>query len=883
MGRAVLGWRLGISAVKRVFESFLLWGLRPGASPKEMRHHRYLTHGIIYGWVMGFSGIVIVEVFIQYFFHYERKSLFHYRLPLYLNFSAFFVVSSALHALRALHQWRSLWNGALCMVMMLVQGSSALFLGRESNFLLLQISLSTLPYLVLFSRPVSASILALVNLMTAAGVYLYLLHNPPFCPTPPLVNQVVGPTLIGLSIVLFVMQVLYLALLTDLFPVVKRAWLKLSHTGTEKILNEAERRSIVISNQVILSFVLIMIVVVCALLVLSATLVFDDVRRYYTFPLATVLPSVILTFVLVWIFRAKNTIGHANFFEFLAYGLGIFFVFCESLLQPLSVGIHFTLLPLALVPAFFSRAAWLSRIGAGTSAVAFFLLRPFLFTAGVFSLPEYILEPLRIIIATTNVMIAALIVLYLWIKNRLTQRFISLWITWSDSGVELFDTAVGKKYRKIQNQIVLIFAGAVGILIVYELRILYELVRVKHPQTLRFFLHYGVLVFVQQAVQFFCIWYNRRSRSLVGYSVAFFGGAAVVTFLAISVQKETYFFLMLISLLPIPYLSFSGQARAEKIFIVIGTTTLILMTTFSHWFLSRYTPLMPLPFPAIVVEAGYVALTAITILFVVIFYYSWRQIARTEKILELEMEKSNSLLLNILPKHVAEELKERGHAKPISFQSATVMFTDFVGFTQIAERLSPEDLVGELDKCFSYFDSVCAKYNLEKLKTIGDSFMAAGGVPVPNNTHAIDCCLAALEVQAFMNQMRDIKAAQGHPYWELRLGINTGNLVAGVVGEKKFAYDVWGDTVNTASRMESSGTAGQINISRSTYELVKFLFKCTFRGHVKAKNKGEVEMYYLEGIRQKYSLLGEGRVPNTDFHNLYERIRGGARLIAREK
>jgi len=868
--------------VKRLFESFLLWGLRPGANAKEMRHHRYLTHGILYGWVMGFSGIVIVEFFIQYFYRYEQLNLFHYRLPLYLNFSAFFILSGILHALRAIDRWRSFWNGAICVVMLLVQGSSALMLGLESNFLLLQASLSTLPYLVLFSRPISASILAFFNLMLAAGVYLYLLHHPPICPTPPLVNRIVGPTLIGLSCVLFILQILYLALLSDLFPLVQRVWLKLSHTGAEKFLNETERRSNIISNQVILSFVLIMVVVVGALIVLSATLIFDAADRYYTFPLATVLPSLVLTGVLVWIFRAKNTIGYVNLFEFLAYGLGIVFVFCESILQPLDVGIHFTLLPIALVPAFFSQAGWIPRFLAGIVAIGLFFLRPHVLAGGVFSLPQYILDPLRAIIATTNVLIMAVIALYLWLKNRLTQRFIALWVNWSDSGVELFDTQVGKKYRKIQNQIVLIFAGAVGILIIYECRILYELVKVKHPQTLQFFLHYGILVFVQQAVQFFCIWYNRRSRSLLGYSVAFFGGASVVTFLAISVQKETYFFLMLISLLPVPYLSFSGKSRGEKIFIVIGTLVLILMTTFSHWFLSHYRPLMPLPFPAIVVEAGYVALTAITVLYVIIFYYSWRQIARTEKILELEMEKSNNLLLNILPAHVAEELKEKGHAKPISFQAATVMFTDFVGFTSIAEKLSPEDLVGELDKCFSYFDSVCVKYNLEKLKTIGDSFMAAGGVPVPNHTHAIDCCLAALEVQAFMNQMREIKAAQGHPYWELRLGINTGNLVAGVVGEKKFAYDVWGDTVNTASRMESSGTPGQINISRSTYELVKFLFKCTFRGRVKAKNKGEVEMYYLEGIRPRYSLAGEGRVPNADFRSLYERIRGGARLIGKK-
>lgn len=135
--------------------------------------------------------------------------------------------------------------------------------------------------------------------------------------------------------------------------------------------------------------------------------------------------------------------------------------------------------------------------------------------------------------------------------------------------------------------------------------------------------------------------------------------------------------------------------------------------------------------------------------------------------------------------------------------------------------MAPADLVSELDKCFSYFDSVIKKYKLEKLKTIGDAYMAAGGIPAENYTHALDCALAAIEIQLFMEQMRMIKEAQSLPYWNLRLGINTGPLVAGVIGEQKFAYDVWGDTVNTASRMESAGESAKVNISQSTYELVK--------------------------------------------------------------
>ncbi|MCP5511408.1 MAG: hypothetical protein H7A24_05980 [Leptospiraceae bacterium] len=236
---------------------------------------------------------------------------------------------------------------------------------------------------------------------------------------------------------------------------------------------------------------------------------------------------------------------------------------------------------------------------------------------------------------------------------------------------------------------------------------------------------------------------------------------------------------------------------------------------------------------------------------------------------EKEREKSEKLLLNILPKDVALELKEKGFTSPVHHPSVSVMFTDFKGFTKIAESMKPSELISELDRCFSYYDSVIERYHLEKLKTIGDSYMCAGGIPIPNQTHAIDCVLAALEIQSFMNQMKEIKMLQNFPYWELRLGIHSGPLVAGVIGDKKFAYDVWGDTVNTASRMESSGIVGKINISGSTYEKVKDFFQIEFRGKVSAKNKGEVDMYFVEGLLPEFSKEGEGRIPNEKFWKNY--------------
>ena len=227
-----------------------------------------------------------------------------------------------------------------------------------------------------------------------------------------------------------------------------------------------------------------------------------------------------------------------------------------------------------------------------------------------------------------------------------------------------------------------------------------------------------------------------------------------------------------------------------------------------------------------------------------------------------ERNKSEKLLLNILPMHVADELKKYNRVTPMHFDSATVLFTDMVGFTKIAERLSPGELIAELDACFAKFDEIIRQFDMEKIKTIGDAYMAAGGLPDVNQTHALDSVLAALQMQHFMVEMKKDKEAKNLPFWQIRLGIHTGPLVAGVIGTEKFSYDVWGDTVNTASRMESSGSPETINISKSTYELVQEFFVCDYRGKLVAKNKGEVDMYFVQRLKPEYSEDMRGILPN---------------------
>jgi len=230
---------------------------------------------------------------------------------------------------------------------------------------------------------------------------------------------------------------------------------------------------------------------------------------------------------------------------------------------------------------------------------------------------------------------------------------------------------------------------------------------------------------------------------------------------------------------------------------------------------------------------------AATLIFLLVVYRQRNKISKEKK-------RSDELLLNILPEETAEELKATGSAEAKSFDEVTVMFTDFKNFTQASEKMNAKELVSEINYIFSEFDKIISKHNIEKIKTIGDSYMCAGGLPVANKTNATDVVNAALEIQLFMNQLKAEREKENKHSFEIRIGIHTGPVVAGIVGIKKFAYDIWGDTVNIASRMESSGEADQVNISGATYELVKDKFRCTHRGKIQAKNKGEIDMYFVE-------------------------------------
>lgn len=244
------------------------------------------------------------------------------------------------------------------------------------------------------------------------------------------------------------------------------------------------------------------------------------------------------------------------------------------------------------------------------------------------------------------------------------------------------------------------------------------------------------------------------------------------------------------------------------------------------------------------------------------------EISKQRDVIEIERQKSEGLLLNILPRQVADEYKAKGRVDIRNYERVSVMFTDFKGFTKISEKMPPEEVVEELNFCFSTFDEITDKYQIQKIKTIGDAYMCAGGIPEPNTTNPVDVVLAGLEIQYFMKQRREEKRKMGEDYWQCRLGVNTGDALSAVIGKSKFTYDIWSDTVNTASRMENSGEVGKVNVGIKTYELIKDFFECEYRGKVEAKGKGAIDMYFVYRLKPELSADETGVIPNDNYEKL---------------
>ena len=240
-----------------------------------------------------------------------------------------------------------------------------------------------------------------------------------------------------------------------------------------------------------------------------------------------------------------------------------------------------------------------------------------------------------------------------------------------------------------------------------------------------------------------------------------------------------------------------------------------------------------------------------------------------------EKARTEELLANILPVSIAEELKKSGKVQPKYEPSATILFADFKGFTLLAERMEPVALIGLLDQYFTAYDEIVTRHGLEKLKTIGDAYMAVAGVPTGNRQHAIDTCLAALEIQAVTVRMKAQREKMRLPALELRVGIHTGPVMSGVVGRRKFTFDIWGDAVNTAALMEANGAPGRINVSETTAGNVKTLFELEPRGAIETKHNRRLDMFFLNRLKPEYSRDADGRMPNEKFGAECHRLLSG--------
>jgi class 3 adenylate cyclase len=230
----------------------------------------------------------------------------------------------------------------------------------------------------------------------------------------------------------------------------------------------------------------------------------------------------------------------------------------------------------------------------------------------------------------------------------------------------------------------------------------------------------------------------------------------------------------------------------------------------------------------------------------VIIFRNYRAKVKINKVLDHQKDQIESLLLNILPAEVAKELQDTGAATPRHYNHVSVLFSDFKGFTSLADKMSPQELVEELNACFMAFDNIIERHKLEKIKTIGDAYMCAGGIPTIDKDHPFRMVKAGMEIQDYILKNNLRRKAKGLAPWDIRIGIHVGPVVAGVVGRKKYAYDIWGSTVNIASRMESNGAPGQINISSAMYDIIKDKYICSHRGKIHAKNVGDIDMYFLE-------------------------------------
>ena len=358
-----------------------------------------------------------------------------------------------------------------------------------------------------------------------------------------------------------------------------------------------------------------------------------------------------------------------------------------------------------------------------------------------------------------------------------------------------------------------------------------------------------------------CLYFNylgyHRGARFFGLVVANVMIFAFVLVIGHDFKPHHYYYLLIL-------MPFFIYGREDKVFLVFSVLLTVACFVTQEWYMSRNEPILKID--ANSMRAFVYLSEGAFMLLMMSGFYVFYESSLAEESIEKERQQSDKLRANILPMALTSELKTHGQVAAKLYEDVSELFTDFVGFTRVSEKMTPNQLVEELDYLFTQFDDFADAHSLEKLKTIGDAYMCAGGLPLPSNTHSIDCCLMGLNIVEFIREFKSIRRVKKLPHWDVRIGINSGPVMAGVIGKKKFAYDVWGDTVNTASRLESHGQNGQVNISETTYNQIKELFDCRARGYRSVKGKGRMKMYFVTRIKKEFAGDKRGIIPNDLFY-----------------
>lgn len=852
-----------VSFTQRMWTRIQNIGLSNIADPAAKARGRLLNQWIAYGIFFGVAIIAITAGLYLYI-------LVHLGLPQYKEVIAYYIGAEIAPVIVGfiafvVHKYLPRWEVPMVWLYFIafaeVYFSLALFMGREAGIHYALLTVIFNFYVLFPEQPRRYLPLMGFQIITFLVCTWLILTRPPLFPLPDeipqLIFKIVVPGIVGFSLLAFI----YIGHYYRVFRKIYRAWKRITTLGNEFFGSKEERKSNEIVNA---GFVAAILVGIVLILVTIVATVLASTRTDFAFvrnALVYCLMAITFTAWSIALFHRKVRSGKNAQYQVIGAFSGMLFAAIAAAALGKDTFFYLLIFPLLALPLLFARISRMMIafyegvfvvIAVATTAIVHE-------SAALMPLPAFMESALAWVNVVITGVFAIIVAIYAGWKYDLAVKAQDSWKL-----VSRFGTGRAQNPQEVKTIVL------ANISIYIDLSVLISVVIFTLAIYWKGYVPYVYFVppaIISALILLIFVWVRLRGKPGEGMMFIIFLLSLTNGFILSIVLGEAfnvhYFFY---ATLVVPYFVFNSTQKKWIVACTLASVSFIFAT---FWYFHNYPPLAPPPETAINnIIKNYVRLSIngfVVAAIATIAYYFWRESDLIEDNLEIARKKSDDLLLNILPQEVATELKHKGTTIPRFYDNASVLFTDFVGFTAIAEKMSAEDLVGELDRCFSYFDGIMRRYNLEKIKTIGDSYMAASGIPEPSATHAVDCVLAALEISSFMDGLKQEKLAAGRESWDLRIGIHSGPLVAGVVGEKKFAYDCWGDTVNTASRMESSGSPGRVNVSRQTWELVKEYFEGEYRGKVYAKRKGEIEMYFVDRLKPDFADRDNDKAPSVDF------------------